>query len=199
MNSRPGKKAVTQSRAGFARAATAAVIAAGISLGCSDSTAPAQHPKIEPASPTISLQSGPPGPSLKTSVTLTNTSSHPLIWSVCGVSLEKAGPPALPPGERAWEMVWAQTCYALDRPMPLTTSLTDLSSYGEAILKPGQSITIPVVAVVGQQPFPDFTGEPGLYRFRLALSTQLFGNYYPVPPELSVSDSFTIVAVLPAA
>jgi hypothetical protein len=197
MNSRPGKKAGTRSRAGFARAATAAVIAAGISLGCSDTTAPDRHPKIEPASPTTSLQSGPGGPRLNTSVTLTNTSSHPLIWSVCGVTLEKGGMPALPPGERTWESVWSQTCYLLDASSPATTSLTSASSIGEAILGPGQSITIPVVAIVGQQPFPNFTGEPGLYRFRLVLFAELFGTRYPVPPELSVSDSFTIVIVLP--
>jgi hypothetical protein len=197
MNSRPGKKAGTKSRAGFARAASAAVIAAGISLGCSDSTAPDQHPKIEPASPTTSLQSGPGGLRLSTSVTLTNTSSHPLIWSVCAVSLEKGGMPALPPGIRPWESVWSQTCYVLDASSPATTSLTSASSIGQAILKPGQSVTIPVVAIVGQQPYPNFTGEPGLYRFRLALFTDLLGTYYPVPPEMSVSEAFTIVIVLP--
>jgi hypothetical protein len=199
MKSRSGQKAGTKSVPGFARAATAAVIAVGISLGCSDSTGPAERPKIAPASATMALESSPQGPRLNTSVTLTNTSSHPLVWSVCGVTLEKAGQPALPPGERTWESVWSRICYVLDVSTPATTrSLTSASSLGGAVLTPGASVTIPIIAVVGQQPFPNFTGEPGLYRFRLALSTELLGTYYPLPPELSVSDSFTIVIVLPA-
>ncbi len=200
MKSRSGQKALKKFVSRFARAATAAVIAAGISLGCSDSTGPDQHPKIEPAAPTIALESSPQGPRLNTSVTLTNTSSHPLVWSACGITLEKAGLPVLPPGERTWESVWSYICYVLDASAPATTrSLTSASSYGGAVLKPGESVTIPIIAVVGQQPFPNFTGEPGLYRFRLALSTELLGTYYPLSPELSVSDSFSIVIVLPAS
>jgi hypothetical protein len=194
MKSRSGLKAGKTTVPGFARAATAAVIAVGITLGCSDSTGPGHHPKIEPASPTMALESSPQGPRLNTSVTLTNTSSHPLVWSECGVSLEKGGMPALPPGERTWESVWSKICYVLDAGVPATTtSLTSTVSLGGTVLKPGESVTIPIIAVVGQQPFPNFTGEPGLYRFRLTLASVILGNYYPLSPELAVSDPFTIV------
>ena len=48
---------------------------------------------------------------------------------------------------------------------------------------------------VGQPPYStfDFKGEPGAYRFHFLLSTEILGTYYPVPYELSVSDSFTLL------
>lgn len=193
MNSRPGKKAVGKRVSGFAWMAVAATFVVG--TACSDSTGPVEQVvRIEPAAPTISLQATPQGTTLNTSVTLTNASSRSLRWSACGVGLEKAGLPALPPGKRAWEPVWARICYLLAvNPAALSTTTAGDPIYLGAVLKPGESVTIPIVAIVGQSPYPNFTGEAGLYRFRLTLSTEFMGTYYPLPDESSVSESFTLL------
>jgi len=100
----------------------------------------------------------------------------------------------LPPGKREWEPVWSRICYLLAvNPAALsTTTIGDPFFYG-AVLKPGESVTIPVVAIVGQSPYPNFMGEAGLYRFRLTLATEFMGTYYSLPYESSVSDSFTLL------
>jgi hypothetical protein len=65
---------------------------------------------------------------------------------------------------------------------------------GEAVLQPGSNITIPITVPVGETPYSFFRGDPGIYRIRLYLSTDVLGHNYPLPRERSVSDSFTLTA-----
>jgi hypothetical protein len=195
MKSRPGQKEVRERAAvAFARAAIAAMLVVAVS--CTDSTGPARGIAITPISPIVALQTTPQGQALITSVTLTNTSSHPVAWSYCGMSLEKIGMPALPPGT-GWDTVWQSICFALDdSPAPdATISSSFGASLGGPILKPGQSVDVPVSIPVGQPPYStyNFKGDPGAYRFHFALSTEILGTYYPVPHDLSVSDFFTLL------
>jgi hypothetical protein len=197
MEFRLGQREVKESEAsGFARMALVATLVVGVA--CADSTGPTVGVKIVPAAPTIALQTTPQGQTLNTSVTLTNTSAHPIAWSSCGMTLEKGGLPELPPGKGSWDTVWQSICLLLDdSPADATTSSSFGASLGGPILRPGESITVPVLVPVGQVPYSNFNfkGEPGAYRFRFFLSEQILGTYYPVPYELSVSDSF---ALLPA-
>jgi hypothetical protein len=195
MKSRPGQKEVgVLAATGFARAAIAAILVVAVS--CTDSTGPAHRIGITPTAPTVALQTTPQGQALITSVTLTNTSTHPVAWSSCGISLEKMGMPALPPGT-GWETVWQSICLLLDDSpaVDATTSTSFGASLGGPILKPGQSVDVAVSIPVGQPPYStyNFKGEPGAYRFHFALSTQILGTYYAVPYDLSVSDFFTLV------
>lgn len=195
MKSRPGQKEMgEQAATRFARAAIAALVVVAVS--CTDSTGPARRIGITPTAPTVALQTTPQGQALITSVTLTNTSAHPIAWSSCGISLEKMGMPALPPGT-GWETVWQSICLLLDDSpaADATTSNSFGISLGGPILKPGQSVDVPVSIPIGQPPYStyNFKGEPGAYRFHFALSTQILGTYYAVPYDLSVSDFFTLV------
>jgi hypothetical protein len=147
--------------------------------------------RIVPASPTVALQSPQQGLTLNTSVTLTNATGHPVAYYSCGISLEKQGMPALPPGKSGWETVWSRICYVLELgPATLSSLFPD---YVGEVLQPGQSVTIPIIAAVGQLPYPSFTGEPGTYRFHVSLFSQILGRYYPAPYESSVSDSFMLL------
>lgn len=195
MKSRPGQKAMGgQVTTGFARAAIAAMLVVAVS--CMDSTGPARRIAITPTAPTVALQATPQGQALITSVTLTNSSEHPIAWSTCGMSLEKMGMPALPPGT-GWETVWQSICFLLDdNPAPdVTISSSFGASLGGPILKPGESVDIPVAIPVGQPPYStyNFKGDPGAYRFHFSLSTEILGTYYPVLHDLSVSDPFTLL------
>lgn len=175
---------------GFARITMAAALVVG--LGCTDSTGPVRL-KIEPAATIVRLQSSAQGLTLSTSVTLTNTTSQAVSYSDCGVSLEKVGPPELPPGKGTWETVWARICYLLDNnPAALSTAPGVPTFFGPQ-LQPGESVTIPVEAVVGQSPYPNFTGEPGSYRFHIVLATQFMGRYVTIPHDQSVSTNFSLL------
>jgi hypothetical protein len=195
MKSRPGQKeAGERAVTGLGRAVIAAVFIVAVS--CTDSTGPARGIAITPTAPTVALQATPQGQALITSVTLKNTSAHRIAWSYCGMSLEKIGMPALPPGT-GWETVWQSICFDLDNsPAPdATISYAFGTSLGGPILKPGQSVDVPVSIPVGQPPYSiyNFEGKPGAYRFHFSLSTEILGTYYPVQHDLSVSDSFTLL------
>jgi hypothetical protein len=101
--------------------------------------------------------------------------------------------PALPPGKQDWTMVWARICYLLDALAgQVAPGASTLIGY-ETILKPGESATIPISAVVGQQPYPNFTGEPGAYRFYIPLQMIVLGASRDLSPEESVSIPFTLL------
>jgi hypothetical protein len=195
MKSRSGQREVKERGApGIARMALVATLVVGVA--CTDNTGPTVGVTIVPAAPTIALQTTPQGQTLNTSVTLTNTSAHPIAWSSCGMTLEKAGLPELPPGKGSWDTVWQSICLLLDdSPVDATTSSSFGTSLGGPILRPGESVSVPVLVPVGQVPYSNFNfkGEPGAYRFRFFLSEQILGTYYPVPHDLSVSDSFTLL------
>ena len=196
MESRLGQREMKERGApGFARMALAATLVVG--AACSDSTGPGFGVTIVPASPSVALQTTPQGQALITSVTLTNTSAHLIAWSSCGMTLEKAGLPELPPGKGSWDTVWQEICFLLDD-SPVAEAATPTSfgaSLGGPILRPGESVTVSVSAPVGQPPYSSFNfkGEPGQYRFHFPLSAQILGTYYPVAHDLSVSDSFILL------
>ena len=176
------------------RVAAAAVVAA-IFAGCSDTTGPEMVAAITTPSPSIALQATPQGPVLNTVVTVTNTSAYAMAWSSCGVTLEKAGLPALPPGKSDWQSVWTRACYLLEAGAVLSGVATPIPDYPSAILKPGETVTIQIVAPAGQQPYPNFDGQPGQYRFHVPLSISVLGTFHSVPHDRSVSEPF---ALLPA-
>jgi len=161
-------------------------------IACSESTAPMRAAQIVPASATVALQATPQGNILNTSVTITNTSSRAVAYSFCGASLEKKGLPALPPGTSEWKFVWSQLCAVLEISGEATMP-TVSPAFDQIILQPGASATIPIYAVAGQQPYPEFTGEPGLYRVRVPLAVELLGRFFPAEPDQSVSDPFEVI------
>ena len=175
---------------GFHRIRLSAFLIVPILAACSDSTGPTRFVVITPASQTVALETAPTGKILRTSVTLTNTSSFPVTWNSCGLTLEKniSGPIALASdGPRPpWFTVWSQACYLAS---------AEAIAYLTAPLQPGQSVTIPFAAQVGQGfgSLP-FDGSPGEYRVHLTLATQILHNQYrTVPHDFSVSDPFTVV------
>lgn len=177
----------------FARGVVSSLLMAILAAGCSDATGPENVVSITTPSPTIALQTTPQGQVLNTIVTVTNTSAYPLAWSTCDVTLEKAGMPALPPGKPGWEGVWARGCYILEAATALSQQIpTSLPLYPEAVLQPGESTMIEIVAPVGQPPYQAFDGHAGQYRFYVPLSLEVLGVYRPVPHEMSVSAPFTL-------
>lgn len=101
--------------------------------------------------------------------------------------------PALPPGKTEWTHVWSQTCYLLQVAAGQSSAAAADLILRQNVLKPGESVTIPVSAVVGQMPFPDFRGDPGTYRFHIPLSVHLLRIYEPASTENSVSEPFTVL------
>lgn len=152
--------------------------------GCTNPTEPVAAVRIVPASQTVVLQSTPQGPTLSTSVTLTNTSGFPIIWSSCSMQLERRDDIALPASnsDAGWERVWSPICnLALILPPPTP-------------LQPGESVTVPVTAVASPQDAGSFSGEPGQYRVRFFLGAVVAGDYRQLPSAASSSQPFTVVA-----
>lgn len=175
---------------GFHRIRLSAFLIVPILAACSDSTGPTRFVVITPASQTVALETAPTGQILRTSITLTNTSSFPVMWDYCGLTLEKniSGPIALATdGPRPpWFTVWVQACYLLS---------AEAIAYLTTPLQPGQSRTIPISIPVSQPGLLQFDGSPGQYRVHLTLTTQILNNQYrTVPHDFSVSDPFTVVA-----
>jgi hypothetical protein len=163
-----------------------------ILVGCNDTTGPTRFVSITPASQSVALENAPTGKILRTSVTMTNTSSFPITWDYCGLTLEKKieGPILLavdgpsPP----WFTVWAQPCYAFATGSEAVAVFT-------TPLQPGKSVTIPINVPVTLTGSLHFDGSPGDYRVHLTLATQILKNQYRViPHDLSVSDPFTVTA-----
>lgn len=192
MKSRPGQnKLLEKTLVGVARIAIIAVVMVGVA--CADSTGPLRFVQIVPASPTVTLQTTPQGKVLSTSVTVTNTSSFTVVVSSCGVSLEMAPMPALPPGKSDWTFVWSQICAALEAATSQSSATPTSTGLGESVLKPGESVIIPVLAVVGQAPFPKFSGDSGSYRFHVPVWVSVPGFYPPASTENDVSEPFFLL------
>ena len=181
MKSRIRQREVKTWRPSTQRGALAVLATVAALSACTNTTEPIATVRIVAASQTVALQPSAQGPTLRTSVTLTNTSSVPIYWSSCGVSLEQKVDFILTTGGGGnWQMVWAPYC------------LLDLSL--ASTLQPGESVTVPIEVVVTRAFVPSFSGEPGLYRVHLSLNTQTLGKYVALPHEASSSDPFTLVA-----
>jgi hypothetical protein len=175
---------------GFKHARLAAFVALPILAACNDTTGPARFVSITPASQTVVLQTVPAGKVLRTSVTLTNTSSFAVTWDACAVTLEKKieGVIALSDGPTPpWFTVWTKICALLS---------AEAVAIINAPLQPGQSVTIPIeVPVTTASELQHFDGSPGEYRIHLTLAARMFGSQYrPISHDLSVSDAFSVVA-----
>jgi hypothetical protein len=137
-----------------------------------------------PASRTVAIQPTVHGPTLSVSVTITNTSANPIYYWACGVRLQRRedGPVALTT-DGTWLTVWSPICTAEATVPPPT-------------LQPGESVTIPITAVVSTNPQyrPNFDGTPGLYRAQFSLATRVLNFSRQLSPEESSSEPFSVIA-----
>ena len=151
-------------------------------VSCSSTTEPTRVITIVPMSQTVAIQPAVHGPTLSVDVKLTNTSPNPIYYSSCGVSLQRKadGPIALNSGG-IWLTVWSQIC-------------TAEATFPPPTLQPGESVTIPITAVVStnSQFPPNFDGAPGLYRVQFLLATKVLTFSHQLSREESSSDPFTV-------
>lgn len=168
----------------FGVGGVAALITVGALSGCASTTEPVAALRIVPASQTVVLQPSTQGPTLSTSVTLTNTSALPLIWSSCSMQLERRDDIAVPASntDAGWEVVWSPIC-------PLVLNLEP-----PVTLQPGESVVVPITAVAYSQNPGSFLGEPGLYRVQFFIGAMVAGDYRQLPRAASSSGTFTVVA-----
>jgi hypothetical protein len=114
------------------------------------------------------------------SVTLTNTSTNPVVWFSCGFALERNRYVLTSDrGGDDWGEVWTPVC-ARD------------NSVAPPPLRSGESVTVPinVPTTAAAHVFP---GETGVYRVRFFLAVQMGGEFHQLPYEFSVSKPFTVV------
>ena len=168
----------------FGVGGVAALITVGALSGCTSTTEPVALVRIVLASPTVAIQSTPQGAKLSTSVTLTNTSNFPVIWSSCSMQLERKDDVAFPASDSydGWEAVWFPICSLvlnLEPPVPL---------------QPGESVVVPITAIAYSQSPGSFLGEPGLYRVQFFIGAMVAGEYRQIPRAASSSAPFTVVA-----
>jgi hypothetical protein len=175
------------------RIAIAGVLATAIA--CADATGPVPAVRITPAESSVALQTTPQGKALNTSVLVTNNSNFVVAVGGCGMTLEKAGTPSSPPGKSDWSTVWTKICYLLDALAGQSTASPGIAPWYDyyATVNPGQTVSLPISAVVGDPTAPSFTGEPGEYRVRVPLAMHMLNAFRTASPEQSVSDPFTII------
>src|SRR2546423_2562169 len=122
----------------FQSARLGAVLAVAILAACNDTTGPTRFVTITPASQIVAMQTAPTGRVLRTSVTLTNTSTFPITWDYCALTLEKKieGIIELADGPQPpWFTVWSPICALLS---------ADAVARMTSPLRPGGSVTIPI-------------------------------------------------------
>ena len=165
------------------------LLAVPVLAACSDTTGPSRLVTITPASQSVVLETTPTGKMLRTSVTLTNTSAFPVTMVPCGLALEKkisgfialgADGPSPP-----WYTVWVPICGFLS---------AEAVAVFATPLPPGQSVSVPINVPVTQPGTLQFDGSPGEYRIHLSLTTQIVHAFRIIPHDLSVSDSFNVLA-----
>jgi hypothetical protein len=152
---------------------------------CSEGTGPLDVVRITPANQTVTLHQTPTGAALRTSVTLTNTSSRPVVYDPCALTLEKKAEGYMlvsAESSTPWIAVWAPICVLFD-----TMGIARLT------VLPHSSVSIPIDAATASTAFPAFDGSPGTYRVHLVLQTEIIGVPRDIPHDSSVSDPFMIV------
>src|SRR5882724_10141014 len=121
---------------GFQRARLGALVVVAILAACNEATGPSRLVSIIPASETVAIQPTVHGPTLSVSLTLTNTSHNPIYYWRCGVVLQRLVNGFISvSGGNSWQVVWSPICTAEAMVPPPT-------------LLPGESVTIPITAVV---------------------------------------------------
>ena len=175
---------VGRSGASLAHPALFLGVLTGMLAACSSATEPGPRVSIVPDSHTVAIQPTVYGPTLSVSVTLKNTSANPIYYWSCAVRLQRRadGPVALN-SDGAWLTVWSPMCTAQAPVHPPT-------------LQPGESVTIPISAVVSTNPqnLPNFDGTPGLYRAQFSLATRVLNYSRQLSAEESSSEPFSVSA-----
>jgi hypothetical protein len=130
----------------------------------------------------VALEPTRQGPTLNIWATITNGSTQPVLISTCKYALDQYRY-TLASGRIGddWLEVWRPSC-------------TGENSFAYTPLGPGESKSIPITVVATRALAPDFSAEPGTYRFRFFLSMQVAGEYRQLPRERSVSEPFTLLA-----
>ena len=119
---------------------------------------------------------------LSTSPNIINGSTQLVLVSTCEYALDQYRY-ALATGRIGddWLEVWRPSC-------------TNENSLAYTPLGPGESTSIPITVIATPSLAPDFSAEPGTYRFRFFLSIQVGGEYQQLPRERTVSEPFTLLA-----
>jgi hypothetical protein len=120
------------------------------------------------------------GPALRITATITNGSHQLVLLSTCEYALDQYRY-ALASGRIGddWLEVWRPSC-------------TSENSLAYIPLGPGEATSIPITVIATPALAPDFSAEPGTYRFRFFLSILVGGEYRLLPRERTVSKSFTL-------
>jgi hypothetical protein len=183
------KTRLRQKAAGRAIALLSAAVVWVAIAGCSDSTGPGARVKIVPVNKTVAVQTNPAGfSSIQIPITITNTSAQLIAYNTCGTFLEQNT-------SDGWRMVYAQICaLATDAAVDAGGMPPRLM---EPTLAPGESASFTLVVPVRVQPLGpgdnSIRGDPGEYRLRVLITTELFGTVVVLPHDASVSESFDIV------
>ena len=150
--------------------------------GCAPHVDPGTTVSIGLNKHAISLEPTPKGPALNVSANITNGSTQLVLVSTCEYALDQYRY-ALATGRISddWLEVWRPSC-------------TNENSLAYTPLGPGESTSIPITVIATPALAPDFSAEPGTYRFRFFLSIQVGGEYQQLPRERTVSEPFTLLA-----
>lgn len=140
---------------------------------------PSRPVQIVPSSETIALRGSAGKAILELTIGLENTSSHAVLWSECGLAVERNQYiMAMDRRSEEWLEVWRPSCAD--------------DSDSQKILRPGETASIPLV--ITSTAGGDFRGDVGIYRVRFFLSADIGGEYHQLDPQLSVSRPFSVVA-----
>ena len=150
-------------------------------LGCAPHADPGSTVSIGLSKQAVGFKRTQQGPTLRISANINNGSTQLVLVSTCEYALEEYRY-ALASGRIGddWLEVWRPTC-------------TNENSLAYTPLGPGESTSIPITVIATPALAPDFSAEPGTYRFRLFLSIQVGGEYQQLPRERTVSEPFTLL------
>jgi len=159
-----------------------ALLLASWTLGCAPHPDPGPTVSIGLNKQAVALERTRQGPTLNITANITNGSTQLVLISTCEYALDQYRY-ALATGRIGddWLEVWRPSC-------------TNENSLAYTPLGPGESTSIPITVIATPALAPDFSAEPGTYRFRFFLSIQVGGEYQQLPRERTVSEPFTLLA-----
>ena len=147
---------------------------------CQDKRSPTNTSlvRIEPTAESFTIRKQSRVVSLDAEIEIENRSTHPILWSECGMALERNQyVMALDRRTEEWLEVWRPSCPDTDE--------------AQKVLREGEAVTVPLHVLPSGA--SSFHGETGVYRVRFFLSADIAGEYHQLGPELSISRSFTVV------
>jgi hypothetical protein len=158
-----------------------ALVTAVVTGACSTEHLPNPSAPIQiiPNAATIAMRGHAGTAILDLTIRLENTSSHAILWSACGLAVERSQYiMAMDRRSEEWLEVWRPACAD--------------DSDAQKILRPGETADLPLEITSGSG--ADFRGDVGVYRVRFFLSSDIGGEYHQLDPKLSVSRPFSVVA-----